>query len=203
MIARKITAMATVALLTSLTVAGCSNDINEPMVELEHSKNLLSKEVLSTEELLKTGVDDVSSYQTSEDVLQTRAVSLTHFTIYGCTSQKGGGNYKYLIPDEISNALRIAKGIYIAENVTCSTEIKIDGLGTSIVFSPATSPMCGLMPGGSNFARGYTCTNPDSEGKVIFSTSLIHIICDISGRNYNMWYPCKPENIEWKYNLVQ
>ena len=50
--ARKITAMATVALLTSLTVAGCSNDINEPMVELEHSKNLLSKEVLSTEELL-------------------------------------------------------------------------------------------------------------------------------------------------------
>lgn len=29
--ARKITAMATVALLTSLTVAGCSNDINEPI----------------------------------------------------------------------------------------------------------------------------------------------------------------------------
>lgn len=195
--------MVAITMLASLAITGCSSDNDESMLELEQSKEVLSNEVLSTEDFLKTGTGDFSSCQTSEDVVQTRAVSPTLFTIYGCTSQKGGGNYKYLIPAEIANALGIARGIYVAENVTCNTEIKIDGLGASKFFSPASSPLCGLMPGGSNFTRGYTNTNPDSEGKIIFSTLLVHIICDMSGRNYDMWYPCKPANIEWNYNLVQ
>lgn len=200
---RKQITMVAVAILASLTITGCSSDNDESMLEFEQSKKVLSNEVLSTEDFLKTGTEDFSSWQTSEDGVQTRAVSPTLFTIYGCTSQKGGGNYKYMIPAEISNSLGIARGIYVVENVTCYNEIKIDGLGTSKFFSPASSPLCGLMPGGSNFTRGYANTNPDSEGKIIFSTLLIHIICDMSGRSYDMWYPCKPANIEWNYNLVQ
>lgn len=195
--------MTAITILASLTFTGCSNDNDESTIELNQDKNVLSNEVLSTEELLKTGTEDFTSWQTSEDALQTRAVSSTLFTIYGCSSQKGGGNYKYMIPTDISNVLGIPRAIYVVENVTCYTEIKIDGLGTTKFFSPASSPLCGIMPGGSNFTRGYTNTTPDSQGKIIFSTLLIHIISDMSGRNYDMWYPCNPTNIEWKYNLIQ
>lgn len=185
-----------------LAITGCSSDNDTPMLEVEHNRDLQSADVLSTEEFLNTGVEDFSTWQTSEDGVASRATP-TLITIYGCSSQVGGGNYKYLIPNEIANALDISKAIYVAENVTCYTEIKIEGLGISKFFSPASSPLCGIMPGGSNFARGYSNTTPDAEGKIKFSTILIHIKSDMSGRNYNMWYPCSPANIQWNYNLVQ
>lgn len=199
---KNLMSMAVGVLLTSLTITGCLSDNNELLSEVEQNNYLQSAKVLSTEEFLNMGMVDISLWQTSESGTVSRASS-TPITIYGCSSQISGGNYKYLIPSEIAKALGIAKAIYVAENVTCYTDIKIDGLGISKFFSPAPSPLCGLMPGGSNFARGYTNTIPDAEGKIKFATLLVHIICDMSGRNYDMWYPCNPANIQWNYAIIQ
>ena len=173
-----------------------------PEVEVDANSQLHSSAILLTEEFLHTGVEGLPVWQTSEDGSSTRA-NLTLITMYGCSSQIGGGNYKYYIPNEISNALRIPRGVYIAENVTCNMEVKIDGLGVTKFITTLSSPLCGIIPGSGNFNRGYTVSSPDAEGKMIFTTLLIHIKSDLAGINYDMWYPCKPADIQWLYNLIE
>lgn len=190
----------TIALLTNIAVTGCSNDGNDTVFEA--GQKLQSTRILSTEELLNTAGEDFSFWQTSEDGTVSRASSTT-ITIYGYSSQNSGGNYKLLISSEIANALSISKTIYIAADVTCYMDIKIEGLGTSSFFSPVSSPLCGLMPNGPTHTRGYTNTTPDADGNIRFATNLIHIISDLSGRSYDMWYPCNPADIQWIYSIVQ
>lgn len=37
---------------------------------------------------------------------------------------------------------------------------------------------------------------------MVLETICIHIICDLSGKVYDMWYPCKPEDCLWDYKVV-
>lgn len=97
----------------------------------------------------------------------------------------------------------IANQIYIMETITAQYELTIDGLSARKVrFSPNDSPKCGLYPDYTNSEldlRGYSISQKGDN--VTLATKMVHVISDLSGRNYDRWYPCKPEQLEWNYNV--
>lgn len=89
------------------------------------------------------------------------------------------------------------------EKVTANYKLTIDGLSTREVrFSAVDSPKCGLYPDFTDEEsdlRGYSVSQ---KGNIVtLATKMVHVISDLSGRSYDMWYPCKPAELEWCYNL--
>lgn len=161
-------------ILASIVLAlfsGCTNEEENSFVDSV-------KAISSTEEFLQPISGDFYVWQTSPNYPATRTSSTT-ITIYGSNSQKKGSTTKHLIPTEISETLDIVRGIYISEAVNCFIDIKIEGLGTNTLFCTSYSPLCGMIPGNGVNSCGYTCSSPDSEGNIQFTTQLIHIISDL------------------------
>lgn len=128
--------------------------------------------------------------------------SVNTISLNGYSSKVSGGNIKVAISKTLANLMGIANQIYIMEKVTVYQDIKIESLGSTSFFSAADSPLCGIDPNDTNYKRGYSSSSPDSKGNIRLASKCIHIISDLSGRNYDMWYPCKPENVQWEYNLI-
>ncbi len=176
---------------------------SEDLVESEISNNVNTYEdVITVDSLLSIGNEKFSSWNPSpkiEEAVQTRS-SVTTITLTGCTSQTGEGNYKLLIGQAWASALGIPNQIYIVENVTCYQTLTIKGLeDRTCFFSSAASPNCGFDPNDLN-KRGYSDSR---HGDVVtMVTKIAHIKTDMSGRNYDRWYPCKPSDLKWNYDLI-
>ncbi len=99
--------------------------------------------------------------------------------------------------------MHIYSQIYISEIITANYVLTIDGLSTKVNRFPADdSPNCGLFPGYTSDTlgdRGYSSMQKGNT--VTMTTKLIHIISDFQGVSYDRWYPCKPEDLEWNYNV--
>ena len=204
---------ATTLVVSSFT--SCSNDMDDfsPIKD----ENLPNEKNIIAEELSSMRIERFPTWQSANISLNADTSSVQHLsrartiiaksapilTLYGCTSQSNGKNYKYIIPSEIANSLHIAKDIYVVRDVTCYNYIKVDG--ENDVFLAQKSPNCGLRPTNTtgDYTRGYTSSTPDQDGKTQMTTKLIYIICDISGRSYNRWYPCSPEELEWNYKILR
>lgn len=67
------------------------------------------------------------------------------------------------------------------------------------------SPNCGWTPGGGNYERGYSALQVPKliTQLYVMKTNLVHIVCDINGYNYDLWCPCKPEELEFKYGVIR
>ena len=176
---------------------------SEDLIESEISNNINSYEdVVIVDSLLSIDNEKFASWTPNpkiEDAIQTRS-SVTTTTLTGCTSQTGGGNYKRLIGPIWASALGIPNQIYIVENVTCYQTLTIKGLEDRTCFySSAASPNCGFDP--NDLAkRGYSDSR---HGDVVTMVTIIaHIKSDMSGRNYDRWYPCKPSDLKWNYDLI-
>lgn len=190
------------AMLTIFAMVSCSGDSGESLYEMEQARQSDFNGVIPIEELFSKYKEDLAQWQSSDNGTETRAAS-TIYTVYGCSSQESIDRDKYLITSVIANALGIPRAIYVAEYVKCIKNIHIEGLGTSTFFSPQTSPLCGLDPTRTDYTRGYNSSTPDANGNIILTTYLVHIISDTSGQSYNMWYPCSPTDIQWKYCVIQ
>lgn len=204
---------ATTLVVSSFT--GCSNDTNDLIPEKDII--LPTEKVFTAEELSSMRIEKFPTWQSANDSLNAGTSYSQHLsrartiiaksapilTLYGCTSQSNGKNYKYILPSQIANSLHIAKDIYVVRDVTCYNYIKVDG--ENDVFLAQKSPNCGLRPTNTtgDYTRGYTSSTPDQDGKTQMTTKLLYIICDISGRSYNMWYPCSPEKLEWNYKILR
>lgn len=161
-----------------------------------------TEEAITFEHMLTDENASFSSWERSPQTTRTRGVS-TDFTVYGYTTKSSTGNRKVSIGQELASHMGIQSQIYIMETITAQYELTIDGLSDKkIRFSPNDSPNCGLYPDYTNSEldlRGYSISQKGDN--VTLATKMVHVICDLAGRNYNRWYPCKPEQLEWNYNV--
>ena len=88
--------------------------------------------------------------------------------------------------------------------VSCSND------ADQIFFENEDNPRCGLKSMSDPANGGYISMNrgynevSQNERAVVLECYLIHVISDLSGRSLNIYYPCKPDQIEWRgllYNL--
>ena len=150
--------------------------------------------------------DDSVSYKSWErsplSSARTRSNS-TDFTVYGYNTTSSTGNRKVMIGKELASRMGIYNQMYIMEIVTAKYELTINGLSArEVIFSPINSPKCGLFPGYTDDEldlRGYS--NTQKGDNVTLVTKMIHVISDMSGRYYDQWFPCKPAQHEWCYNV--
>lgn len=174
-----------------------------------------------TDDVVMTEFTDVMEYVTSDDLFDQGQLdfigwksssngetncsrsSVNTITLEGYTAKSSTGNQKVLVQKSLADLIGVSSQIYILEYVTAYQDFKISGLGATSFFSTADSPQCGVDPNGANWAvRGYSASTPTSDGNIRLASKCIHIICDISGKNYDKWYPCKPEQFKWNYTLV-
>lgn len=196
---------ALMAAFTALT--GCENS-DESSVEETLSKEDQDSmgEVITFEDWIESDTATYKSEERSPLFTKSRATN-TDITVYGYTTKSSSGNKKVIISKNLASHFGIvyqaANPIYILERVTAKYELTIDGLSTKKVrFSSNDSPKCGLYPDYTDDdldSLGYTVTQKGNN--VTMTTSLIHLVSDLSGRSYNRWYPCKPEELEWNYSI--
>lgn len=187
---------------TSLTLSSCVND-SEYLFEkptVQHARVYHSfDEMFSQDSQHFIGWESSSTTKNNEPIALS---SVNTITLNGYSSKMATQAQKTILGSTLCKLIGIANQIYVVEYVTAYQDITIQGLGTTTFFSTVDSPLCGMDPNNSDYRRGYSSSTPDANGGIRLATKCIHIISDLSGRSYNMWYPCKPEEVQWKYNLI-
>lgn len=115
---------------------------------------------------------------------------------HSCEPRPGQGNVKERFSNkELCSKIGIPQGIYITEH--CEAKITLyTGEGERLI--PTESPNCGFQPDGKGI-RGYSASFIGN--KIVLTTYLTHIKCDILGRKVDIWYPVKPEELIWNYDI--
>lgn len=144
-----------------------------------------------------------ASWERSPQVANKMRATSTDYTVYGYTSTSTSGAMKVLVGYELAKRMGISSQTYIAEFVTAEYLLTINGLNERKVrFSTNDSPKCGLYPDYTKDEfdlRGYSVLQKGNN--VTMATKMIHVISDLGGRSYNMWFPCQPSQLEWCYNI--
>lgn len=180
----------------------CSNESDFSIDESNKESNC---EFCSFDSIFRQDAKNYSDWTSSTSEKSCKATtrsSVNIITIYGYTSKKSGGNKKIAFGKDLLNLMKLPNQIYIAEYLTVNQDINISGLNPTCIFAPIDSPLCGLNPNSQTYERGYVSDAPDSNGNITLTTKCIHIISDLSGRSYNKWYPCTPEELQWEYKLI-
>lgn len=63
------------------------------------------------------------------------------------------------------------------------------------------SPACGILFGEVSARRGYMIS--EREGAAELLTHCYYIEAGYDGRVYNRWVPCAPEDVEWRYEVLE
>lgn len=114
-----------------------------------------------------------------------------------------GKNYKLLITKKNREYFKnVPAGIYVVQNYTVTDSVAIPLKSSGFIMN---SPNCGWTPGGGNYERGYSALQVPKliTQLYVMKTNLVHIVCDINGYNYDLWCPCKPEELEFKYGVIR
>ncbi len=133
---------------------------------------------------------------------------LTDIILYGYTTRENKKDKKVLISKEFANATGLqVGGVYIIRNERYTMTVP---LNNQCFFESEYNDGCGLKtmsdPVDGSFVsmeRGYNEVS-QNDLRAIIECYLIHVISDMSGRSINIYYPCVPDQIEWRgylYNL--
>lgn len=148
-------------------------------------------------------IDIYKQWERAYNDKKTRT-SYNSITIYGYKSLSVEKRKAYL-GKELATRVGLYDQIYVGEIVTATQEVSISGLSSGqVLFAPlSTNSNCGLFPDFTNDEldlRGYSAVQ---KGDVItMATKTIHIISDLNGKNYNIWYPCQPAQLAWDYMII-
>lgn len=133
---------------------------------------------------------------------------LTDVVVYGYTTCENQKNMKLLFNKDLAAATGLqAGGVYVTRYEKYTITIP---LSNQIFFENEDNPRCGLKSMSDPANGGYISMNrgynevSQNERSVVLECYLIHVISDLSGRSLNIYYPCKPDQIEWRgllYNL--
>lgn len=132
--------------------------------------------------------------------------TLTDTTFIGYTSSVSSGNRTTSISSTLANKMGIPYNkYYICEWLTLDYATTLTGLSNGQAFiSYLPSPNCGLLPDTiySTYEEiGYkTVTVGDA---ITLKTKVLHVICDVSGVSYNLYYPCIPSLLEWNMRMFE
>lgn len=125
----------------------------------------------------------------------------------GYTSVSYGKNMKLLFNTELAKETGLeAKTIYITRYETYCQNISLNGMS---FFDDEYYENCGLREkntiDGSYLSykeRGYQ-TRLVGSTHIELETHLVHVISDMSGHKLDIYYPCKPDQIQWHYILFR
>lgn len=199
-----------VAILLAFVFQSCSSE-DEPLNATELAATLLNdsrvapndnhKNHRSFEEFDTDSIELGSNLQTRSNSEIMPLLDYVNYTVKGASTTSTGANQKVLIDSKLASLMGISRQIYVLNYITAKYAITIDGLSSDrAVFKIVDSPGCGIDPSKTDYVRGYTY---GSDGDVVtLTTRIIHILSDMSGRNYDMYYPCKPENLLWNYKVA-
>ncbi len=188
-----------ICIITCTTLNSCSEDSCDITNSYSDNSNIESSDTY-----FARWADEFSGWNSSSTTINFPSrSSVNTLTLYGFASASTSGNKKVLIQADLANKIGISSQIYVLEEVTIYQHTTITGLGTSVLFSPANSPLCGCNPLGSGwFSIGYANSTPDESGNINFTTKCLHIISDMAGRSYDVWYPQRPLDLQWNYMLI-
>ncbi len=184
--------------LLCIILFGCSSGILEPELDSEYE--------CSSDDMLMRYQDKYEGYLSSSNECPESRSSANTITLYGYSSIVSDGRESLYIQKDLADLIGISSKTYIAEYITAYQYIKVEGLGTTTFFSTANSPLCGSDPSAGRWSSiGYAyiaSSSSNNQNIVKLESRCIHVICDISGRNYDKWYPRKPEDFQWNYILI-
>lgn len=190
----------TVFSLLLLTFIGSCNNEESLYEKTSSSSNDPVDDVITIDSLFAIENENFLSWNHEEELGSLTRTSVTPITTYGYSSYTSSGNKKVLIGRDWANTLNIPNQIYILETLTVYQNLHISGLNSNIYFVYKDSPNCGVSPNNdSNIGYSYS----QERENVILVTKIIHIISDYSGRSYDKWYPCYPNELQWNYMLIQ
>ena len=151
-------------------------------------------------------IDDCNSHIKSRSTSDSGEI--IDIVLYGYTTCENKNNIKLKINKEIAESTGLQEGnVYIAryERYTKTVPLKSqcffeddenNGCGLKVMSNPANGGYVSML-------RGYNEIS-QNEREAILECYLIHILSDLSGRNLNKYFPCMPNQIEWRgtlYNL--
>lgn len=121
----------------------------------------------------------------------------------GYTSVENGSNMKLLFGAQLANLTGLQEGsVYITRYETYHKKIELNG---AVYLEDVKYEECGLrrrqsIDGGyvSYTDRGYNVTVIGTN-QIDMETHLIHVISDMSGNRLDIYYPCRPSEIKWRY----
>lgn len=196
------------AVITVCLFASCNSD--------EEYQQRVSTSKLSQSDYITSDADipyDATS-ALSKDFAKTRSSSLStqeedtiHMTDYGYTNMNVSGyktkaSYKSMHP--VVLGVGLPGGIYIVE-VKCVTKELYSYRANDLILP--TAPIAenkdmGLTSSGYfNSDKGWTSSEVIENGdkKFIGTTYLIHFISTLGGAQLDKYYPCRPEELVWRY----
>lgn len=190
------------ALLILGALSSCDKTDEHTYVDTtyKNSQNSTSEDI-TFNEWSKADASPWLNWKRSPQSAQTRNTT-TDYTVYGYTTESRSKR-KARLGKELASRVGLANSIYVAERVTAKYELTIAGLSSRKVrFSSLDSPECGLYPDFTDEEldlRGYSLSQKSDN--ITLATMMIHIISDTAGRTYDKWYPCKPSQLKWCYNV--
>lgn len=173
----------------------CQNDKTETIV------SVIPQDFISEDSLFKLGNLQYGEWMNPQSYSYGRPTrtSVTPVTVSGYTSYTSTGNRTTILRSEIMDALGIPHKYYIVNIYTLEYKIVIPGLNSTSFFSAEDSPNCGMNPLDMSLI-GYSSTQANDTIKMV--TKVEHIISDLGGINYNLWYPRNMNNVEWNYTRI-
>ncbi len=181
--------------------SSCSSDAGDFFNEENSSVNLTndSLDIITIDSLFSIGNEAFKNWKSSPCGVVTRSTVLTPITIHGYSSMSSSGSRRANPGSELALKLGIPNQTYVIESFTCYQDIIIQGLNSTVYFIAEDSPNCGIDPNNSSHI-GYA--NSINGNSVRMVTKVHHIISDLSGISYNLYYPRNPNDLEWQYSLL-
>lgn len=190
----------------TLLVASCNNSSDDFSIK-EKEVGSVTIDTTSYDRMLEANATKYRSYKRSSTHLNlTRAATNneTDVIVYGYTNKYSTGYKTYALHKNLKKTLGLyPNAYYICEFITADYALTIPGIANRTVkFSDVESPKCGLYPNYTNdeyHLRGYSYTRKGDN--ITLTTKIIHVKCDHTGINYDIWFPCRPEELQWIYNI--
>lgn len=185
-----------------LIITGCSNNDDYSFNTVNQDEK--TDDVITMDSLLSVGNESFATWSTGNMEWSTpqsyRRTSINYITAYGFSTYTSSGVMKALMDSHIATYLGVPRQVYFFETLTLYYNLTVSGLGSSCFFSYNNSPNCGIKPT-NNSEIGYVFSQNGET--VTMATKLIHIISDLSGVVYDMWYPRSPSSLEWNYIMIE
>lgn len=190
-----------IALLLGAIISVSCDNAEEMLEATPNEFETANENIISSDSLFAIGNEMFATWEhTGMNTSPTRSMSsVVPVTVYGYSSYTSTGNRKIALSSDLASKFNVITGVYIMETLTVQYNLTISGLGDNVYFSSADSPNCGINPLNSSNI-GYAHTQVSET--VTMTTKLQHLVSSISGIAYDRWYPCKPNELQWNYLLI-
>lgn len=199
------------SILCATIITSCSNVDNEILIEQSQTNSdLVTKSIVDSDttdvliitddiwKQLMSSEGEFSNNENYKNPVTTRGYvdSRTVESYHSCKPRSGKENMKHLFTSDFLENLGLPTGIYIVD--FCEAKVTLyTGEGEIFMYTDV-SPNCGFKPDNGE-SRGYAMTI--NGNTVVLTTYLTHIKYDMLGRTIDKWWPVKPNNLIWNYQI--